>query len=78
MTDTLLAIGADGARGGWLTALAYGTSLEDVHRVELTLAADSKRWWRCGRRQYRWPWTSPWASSMLLRCVHATRRHASS
>jgi predicted RNase H-like nuclease len=36
----LLAIGADGARGGWLTALAYGTSLGDVERVELQLAAD--------------------------------------
>lgn len=36
----LLAIGADGARGGWLTALAYGTSLEDIQRVELTLAPD--------------------------------------
>ena len=39
MTE-LLAIGADGARGGWLAALAFGTSAEDVERVELHLAAD--------------------------------------
>src|SRR3954451_11046393 len=32
-----LAIGADGARGGWLAALAHGTSPEAVERVELQL-----------------------------------------
>lgn len=40
MSGELLAIGADGARGGWLAALAYGTGVDDVERVELTLAAD--------------------------------------
>jgi predicted RNase H-like nuclease len=34
----LLAIGADGARGGWLTALAYGDPGGNVERVELRLA----------------------------------------
>jgi predicted RNase H-like nuclease len=32
----LLAIGADGARGGWLAAMAYGSD-DDVQAVELTL-----------------------------------------
>jgi predicted RNase H-like nuclease len=32
-----LAVGADGARGGWLAALAHGTSPEAVERVELQL-----------------------------------------
>jgi predicted RNase H-like nuclease len=34
----LLAIGADGARGGWLTALGYGEATGRVDRVELRLA----------------------------------------
>ena len=34
----LLAIGADGARGGWLAALSYGASADEVERVELQLA----------------------------------------
>lgn len=39
--STLLAIGADGARGGWLAALAYGASSasKEVDRVELRLVA---------------------------------------
>jgi len=35
-TELLLAIGADGARGGWLAALAYGTNGQAT-RVELRL-----------------------------------------
>lgn len=34
----LLAIGADGARGGWLVALGYGSDEGRVDRVELQLA----------------------------------------
>jgi predicted RNase H-like nuclease len=37
MSD-LLAIGADGARGGWLAALAYGPPGSGVERVHLQLA----------------------------------------
>lgn len=37
MAAELLAIGADGARGGWLAALAYGTT--EVTRVDLQLVA---------------------------------------
>lgn len=36
MSETLLAVGVDGARGGWLAALGYGTGA-DVHRVEFKL-----------------------------------------
>lgn len=39
MLSRLLAIGADGARGGWLTALGYGDATGRVDRVELRLVA---------------------------------------
>jgi len=38
MSELLLAVGADGARGGWLAPLAYGEG-SDVFRVELRLVA---------------------------------------
>jgi predicted RNase H-like nuclease len=38
MSERVLAIGVDGARGGWLAALAYGSDPDgEVERVELQL-----------------------------------------
>ena len=37
--DRLLAVGADGARGGWLAALGYGSG-DDIDRIELRIAED--------------------------------------
>lgn len=39
MSEELLAVGADGARGGWLVALGYGNG-NAVERIELRLAGD--------------------------------------
>lgn len=38
MTEQVLAVGVDGARGGWLAATAYGAG-DEVHRVQLQLVA---------------------------------------
>jgi predicted RNase H-like nuclease len=43
LVSRLLAIGADGARGGWLAALGYGASDGRIERVELRLAATFDR-----------------------------------
>ena len=39
MSDRLIAVGADGARGGWVAALGYGTR-DEIDRIEVTLARD--------------------------------------
>ena len=39
MSDRLLAVGADGARGGWVAALGYGPG-EDIERVQLRMMGD--------------------------------------